>query len=107
MRASPLAGLFILDDCFQHLALGRHLDLVLLTPEDLGRDWDRVFPVGRWRESRRALARASAFLVKAPAAEFAAARERIEARLGAYGRPVFQFDLHISGLTALSGEPAA
>ncbi len=99
--------LFILDDGFQHLSLGRHVDLVLLTPEDLGRDWNRVFPAGRWREGRRALARATAFLVKSSPEEFAAARARIEERLGPLGRPVFRFDLRISGLRTMAGEPSA
>ena len=40
-----LADLIVLDDGFQHHALKRDLDLVLLTAEDLERDWGRVFPL--------------------------------------------------------------
>ncbi len=44
--------LFLLDDGFQHLALHRDLDLVLLTSEDLG---DQLLPAGNLREPISAL----------------------------------------------------
>jgi tetraacyldisaccharide 4'-kinase len=53
----------LLDDGFQHLAVRRHLDLVLLSPDDLVRDWDRVNPAGRWREGAKSLKRAHALLL--------------------------------------------
>ena len=50
----------LLDDGFQHLAVARDIDLVLLTPRDLMVGWNLVQPLGSWREDASALARASA-----------------------------------------------
>ena len=47
--------LHLLDDGFQHRALARDLDIVLVTPEDAH---DRLLPAGRLREPLSALARA-------------------------------------------------
>jgi tetraacyldisaccharide 4'-kinase len=49
--------LHLLDDGFQHRALARDFDIVLVTPED-ARDW--LLPSGRLREPLTALARADA-----------------------------------------------
>jgi tetraacyldisaccharide 4'-kinase len=49
----------ILDDGFQHLALGRDVDLLIVEPEDLT---DRVLPAGRLREPLDAAAAADALL---------------------------------------------
>ena len=49
------AQMHILDDGFQHRALGRDLDIVLVTSEDAH---DRLLPAGRLREPLRALQRA-------------------------------------------------
>jgi len=54
------ATVHVLDDGFQHLELARDVDLVLVTPEDLS---GRAFPLGRLRETPRALAAADAVLV--------------------------------------------
>ena len=48
--------LILLDDGFQHLAIERDFDIVLLTPRDLR---DRVLPFGRLREPLSALRRAN------------------------------------------------
>ncbi len=56
-------GVFILDDGFQHVKLKRDRDLVLLTPHDLEKGWNRVFPWGSWREDNQALERADIFLI--------------------------------------------
>lgn len=99
--------LFVLDDGFQHLAVRRHLDLVLLRPADLEQDWDRVVPAGYWREGAPALRRAMAFLVKASPERFAALAPALERRLGGLGllrdRPVFSFELRATGLRRLDG----
>ncbi len=50
----------LLDDGFQHLRLARDLDVVCVSPADLG---DRPLPAGRLRESRSALARADLVLL--------------------------------------------
>jgi tetraacyldisaccharide 4'-kinase len=54
------ATVLILDDGFQHRAMARDIDLVVVAPEDLG---GRRAPFGRLRESPSALARAHAVIV--------------------------------------------
>jgi len=55
------ATVHVLDDGFQHLALARDVDIVVITTADLT---SRAFPFGRLRESPRALAAAHAVLVE-------------------------------------------
>jgi len=50
----------LLDDGFQHRALARDFDIVLVTPEDVR---DRLLPAGRLREPMRSLARADAVVL--------------------------------------------
>jgi tetraacyldisaccharide 4'-kinase len=52
--------LHLLDDGFQHRALNRDFDIVLLTERDLK---DRLFPMGRLREPLRSLERAHAVVL--------------------------------------------
>jgi len=52
--------LHLLDDGFQHRALARDFDIVLVTPEDAR---DRLLPAGRLREPLSALARADAIVI--------------------------------------------
>lgn len=85
--------LFILDDGFQHLAVCRQCDLVLLTPADLDDEWNRVIPCGSWRENANALTRAHAILIKATPEEFDTLLPRIRQRLGHLNVPVFNFYL--------------
>ena len=54
------AQLHLLDDGFQHRALARDFDIVLVTPQDAG---DRLLPVGRLREPLRSLRRADAVVL--------------------------------------------
>lgn len=105
---------FFLDDGFQHLAVQRDIDLVLLRPEDLDDQWNRIIPAGSWREDKSALSRASAFLIKTDAAGFAELEGGLRSRLEAYGKPVFSFYLEPKGLRkpnddalhqGLGGEP--
>jgi tetraacyldisaccharide 4'-kinase len=56
----------LLDDGFQHRALARDFDIVLVTPEDAR---DRLLPAGRLREPLRALRRADAVALASGAAE--------------------------------------
>ncbi len=95
-RLSP--DLFILDDGMQHLAMGRHADIVLLRPEDLDAEWNAVIPSGSWREGASALGRAAAFAVKAAPEEFARLAPLVEKRLRGFGVPVFSFSLVSRGL---------
>jgi len=66
----------ILDDGFQHLSLGRDVDLLLVSEDDLG---DRLLPTGRLREPLASAADADALLVTAG---YAAAAERVGRALG-------------------------
>jgi len=52
--------LHLLDDGFQHRALARDFDIVLVTPQDAA---DRLLPAGRLRESLRSLRRADAVVL--------------------------------------------
>jgi tetraacyldisaccharide 4'-kinase len=52
--------LHLLDDGFQHRALARDFDIVLVTPQDAK---DRLLPAGRLRESLPALRRADAIVL--------------------------------------------
>lgn len=60
------ASVHILDDGFQHRALARDVDVVVVAPEDLA---GRRLPFGRLREDPRALLRADAVIVDAPAGD--------------------------------------
>jgi tetraacyldisaccharide 4'-kinase len=70
------ATVHVLDDGFQHLALARDVDLVIVAADD---EADSVIPAGRLREPLEALARADAVLV--PAVSVVEARA-VAARLG-------------------------
>ena len=59
------AQLHLLDDGFQHRALARDFDIVLVTPEDAR---DRLLPAGRLREPLSALQRADAVVLAGGAA---------------------------------------
>jgi len=56
--------LHLLDDGFQHRALGRDFDIVLVTPEDAR---DRLLPAGRLREPLTSLSRADAVVLSSGA----------------------------------------
>jgi len=99
--------LFILDDGFQHMAVKRDLNLVLLRPEDLADGWNKVIPAGSWREPAEALERADAFMLKVSPEEFAALMPRIERRLGSFFKPVFSFSLKPTGLRSVVGSNTA
>ena len=98
-RLNP--DIFILDDGMQHLGMGRHANIVLLRPEDLEEQWNRVIPAGSWREGASALASASAFAIKADEAEFARLAPAAEKRLAAFGKGLFSFTLAARGLRPL------
>lgn len=59
-------GVHILDDGFQHRKLARTVDIVLLQRRDLE---DRLLPIGRLRESLRALRRAGICVLRAEDAD--------------------------------------
>jgi len=71
--------LHLLDDGFQHRALARDFDIVLVTPEDAR---DRVLPAGRLREPVSSLRRADAIvLTNGATAESFALRNKLVWRL--------------------------
>lgn len=94
--------LFFLDDGMQHLAIERDLDLVLLRPDDMLENWNRVIPAGTWREGKKALGRANAFLMKADDQTLSSLLPVIEKRLKPFHRPFFSFDLKPVGLAKLA-----
>ena len=98
-------GLFVLDDGFQHLGVSRDLNILLLTPDDLGAGWNRVIPGGTWRENSGALADADVILLRLESGCTQDAFEELcaEAR-GKLGRlPLFPFFLENTGLRRLGG----
>ena len=109
-RAAALAverlrpELMVLDDGFQHVAVKRNLDLVLLRPEDLRSEWNRVIPAGSWREPWTALHAAGAFLIKCPPEIMHELTPAATTRLEAFGRPLFSFELAPVHLRRVGGE---
>ncbi|MGE4297134.1 MAG: tetraacyldisaccharide 4'-kinase [Desulfovibrionaceae bacterium] len=101
-QARYAPGLFVLDDGFQHLAVARHIDLVLLRPGDLDADWNRVIPAGSWREGSATLAKAHAFLIKTPDGSLDTLAPAIHSRLARLGKPVFGFALRPTGVLRLA-----
>lgn len=98
----PPPSLLIMDDGFQHRALHRDLDLLLL---DGVRRWGngRMLPLGDLREPMAGAARASALVVtrgsRAPRAEILAWWERYGS-----GGPVFWVDFVIGSLRKLGSQ---
>jgi tetraacyldisaccharide 4'-kinase len=82
------ARVHVLDDGFQHLRLGRDLDLVCTSARDLG---DRPLPAGRLRESLSALARADLILLEADGAPLAALSDAHPGRVLRLRRRVLGF----------------
>lgn len=95
--------LLLLDDGFQHLAVHRDVNIVLLRPEDIERDWDRVLPSGIWREDHTALHRADLVLIRASEKLFLSMQACIAARLRFLSVPVFSFSLQPNGLWKVRG----
>ncbi len=95
--------LFVLDDGLQHQAVGRDLDIVCMTAEDLGQGWNCVLPAGTWREGAQALRGVAAVCVKT--ASEAAARELLplaRRRLEGFAAAVFTFYLRAARLRELA-----
>jgi tetraacyldisaccharide 4'-kinase len=92
------ATIHLLDDGFQHLALARDLDLLVVDEDDLS---DRVLPAGRLREPLASAARADALLT---AATRPAAIERFRSASG--GGAVFRIDRALGRPHGLRGGAA-
>lgn len=110
LLAGGLPDFYILDDGFQHVAVRRDLDLVLLDIEDVLHDapgrnpsnWNRTIPRGSWREPERSLRDAGAFLIKAEPEDWPALVPSLKKRLAAFPRPVFAFRMAACGLAPVS-----
>ncbi|HEV3049771.1 MAG TPA: tetraacyldisaccharide 4'-kinase [Longimicrobium sp.] len=96
----------VLDDAFQHRALARDLDIVLVPVEG----WEarpRLVPRGPWRESPQALARADLIVLTRKSADAArAAQVGAEVTRMHPGKPVIQCALLPSRLVPLHGGEA-
>jgi tetraacyldisaccharide 4'-kinase len=96
----------VLDDAFQHRALARDLDIVLVPVEG----WEarpRLVPRGPWRESPRALARADLIVLTRKSADAArAAQVGVEVMRMHPGKPVIRCALLPSRLVPLHGGAA-
>ncbi len=90
--------LILLDDGFQHMAVKRHLDLVLLRPEDLSTQWKKVIPAGSWREPVESLKRADAFMMKVGPDKFRQVLPYYQALLGHLKKPFFSFQIVPTGV---------
>lgn len=101
-RLNP--NVIFLDDGFQHIPLHRDLDLVLLRPEDLHEQWNRVIPAGSWRETHTALQHAGAFLIKCSPEAMHALAPALTHRLEGFAKPVFSFSLKPTVLRQVGGE---
>lgn len=87
--------LLVVQDAFGDARVAKDIDLALLTPDDLGPGWNRVFPAGTWRRDATALAGASAFLVFAGPLSLDAAMAAAAKRLAGYGKPIFSLTFSI------------
>lgn len=100
METSP--HLYVLDDGFQHMAVARDVNLVLMKPEDFTSQWNRVIPSGSWREGWGALERGDCYLVKSSPREFKNMAETIRKRMVRFGKPIFSFSMRPTGLRRIT-----
>lgn len=103
LAAREGAEVILLDDGFQHLRLGRNLDLVLLdAAHPLGNGL--VFPAGPLREPIPALNRASAFVLTRAEAGRATAETKARLETMFPGRPIFTARHRIDRIVDPTGE---
>jgi len=95
---------FVLDDGLQHLAVQRDVDLVLLRPADVGRDWNHVIPSGPWREGADALRRASALIVNSEPHTADNLMSAIQSRLRILQTPLFFCSYRVKGLRRVTDQ---
>lgn len=107
----PQIKAMLMDDGFQHFAMGRTLDFVLLDYDDLNpnsdfakANWNRCIPFGSWREPERALHRAAAFFLKCPPADWEQIKEHAIKKLHSHQKPLFIFNIKINAIAPLFEE---
>lgn len=99
------AGVVVLDDGFQHMALSRDIDLVLLPAANFfGTRW--VFPGGELREPISALSRATGILLSRAEALSYADQEiaRREVQKMFPGKPVFLSEMRTTRFSSINGK---
>lgn len=103
------AACIVLDDGFQHRALRRDLDLLLVDAEE-GLDGGRLLPAGRLREPVRGMSRADAVVIMVSASRAAGGRavpEILEAASRYCPRaPIFRASTRPAGLIEAAGGAA-
>ncbi len=104
----PHIQALLMDDGFQHFALNRTENFVLLDKDDLTpkaeyakSNWNTLIPLGSWREPEQALHRASAFFLKCPPSAWEQIKQHCLVKLAPYHKPLFVFNLNIERLEPL------
>lgn len=104
----PQIQSLLMDDGFQHFALRRDMDFVLLDTDDLSphagfakANWNTLIPLGSWREPETALHRAAAFFLKCPPVFWEQIQEHAVKKLRSYQKPLFVFNLAINEIIPL------
>lgn len=104
----PQIKTLLMDDGFQHFALKRDMDFVLLDADDLDphagfakANWNTLIPLGSWREPETALHRAKAFFLKCPPARWEQIKDQAIKKLSPYQKPLFVFHLAINAIVPL------
>jgi tetraacyldisaccharide 4'-kinase len=90
--------LYILDDGFQHLAVQRDINLLLIRPEDVNQNWNRVIPSGPWREGANALKRASALVFHIDPEHGHMLAQAVQDRMPELAMPMFSCSYHTRGV---------
>lgn len=110
-REFPHIQALLMDDGFQHFALKRDMDFVLLDVDDLtpnagfaNANWNTLIPLGSWREPKTALHRAAAFFLKCPPVLWEQIKDHAIKKLTPYQKPFFIFHLVIDGIIPLFAE---
>lgn len=113
-RQFPHIQTLLMDDGFQHFALKRDMDFVLLDYDDLNphssfakANWNRLIPLGSWREPEKALCRATAFFLKCPPADWKQIKEYAQTKLSPHNKPLFVFHLVINDVIPLFAQENA
>lgn len=104
----PHIKALLMDDGFQHFALRRTMDFVLLDTNDLTpnvdfakANWNTLIPLGSWREPQIALHRAAAFFLKCPPSQWEQIKDHARQKLSLYQKPLFVFHLVIEAIIPL------
>ncbi len=94
----------ILDDGFQYRRLKRDIDIVVFASSDL-MEWDRLLPMGNWRERSASLERAHCFLINSTDKGLDILFDFVKKRLFPYNKPIFPFEVRASHILEIhSGE---